>query len=172
VKEHDRAIEAYNDAVHSTTGMTPNDAWARTFVLNESTLTDDASVMRWYTIELIKAKTLARGEADAARRAGKKNVLLLFVGTVVLIRIPTRYRANKRLVWGKKAKLVEQKVVANKTISSWKLEWLETGGIRPWERTGDITAYYMQAQHLKIFLFGFDKYLDSRNTKTVTDNHQ
>ncbi len=92
--------------------MSPNNAWASTFTMDVSKLTPNQAVSRIFVMDQIKRSTTIRGRKDADRRLrNRKKTETFSEGTIVLVRVPLKFRATKQLVWGRKAELIRREVI-------------------------------------------------------------
>lgn len=157
-------VDTYNNKIHSTIGMTPCQAWESSFSLDPTTLSNEKRLERIQVINLIRNRITAAGERYRRKFMEKNPVYVEQFETneIVLVRVPKKYRSSIDYLWGRKAKLIEQLKSPNgELLNYWKVQWLETGGIRKNEKPFSTSNYFMNARDLKHFTLGNDIYLES-----------
>lgn len=172
------ATDFINTRNHRIIGMSPLDAWNRCFTLDPKSLTQEQAGTRISTILKIKSRMKAEGEKLRVNFF-KKNpnaVEEFVVSDHVLVRVPERYRSAIKYLWGRKAMIESERFdSAGISFNEYKVKWLETGGIRPNEKSYTSSSYYIHARDLKHFYYGNDNLTEpptqDENISTNNENH-
>jgi hypothetical protein len=157
-------IETYNNKIHNTIKMSPNEAWKSTFTLSPETLSVEERLRRIYVLNEIKKNIEITGEAYRKRVLDKNASYIeeFKVDEYVLVRVPKKYRSSISYLWGRKGQLVEQqKTPGGELLPKWRVKWLETGGIKKNEPPFSMSKYFINERDLKHFILGCDIYLET-----------
>ena len=142
-------VDRYNDTYQRTIKMKPQDAWSKTFAIDFTTLPSEVRLEAIRVRKTIK-ENIEKAANDLKRDFDLKNLDYkerFAISQIVLVRVPKRYRGEKGMIQGRKAKLI----AFNDHTSRWQLQWQETGGILRSEKAFEQSRVWYSVRDLKPF---------------------
>ena len=75
----------------------------------------------------------------------------------MLVRVPKKFRSKADYLWGRKGRVVEEQLSPDgNPLFQYRVQWLETGGLRPSEEPYTNSSYFLSARDMKHFYYGND----------------
>jgi hypothetical protein len=119
----------------------------------------DAQAQIQMTIDRIQERIKRRGQKSLQNRLKGKKVESFEEGTLVLIKVPGRYRTSADPLYCRKGTLIEK----SRNGITWRLKWSETGGYLQKDEPGTVSDW-INVKNLRTYRLGEDKYLTSWKT--------